>query len=517
MIPRRARWAFVPEVVVGVVAAVVYGSWVGRPGVWRDEAATLTVCRRSLQQIVDLFHNGDLVHFVYYLLAHTVLAFGGSVAAVRLLSVGAFALTAVMLVLIGRRLGSVPLGTLAGLILVTIPLASRYAQEARPPALITLAATVSTYVVLGAVEEPGRRRRWLFYGLTVLALALVNVLALLILPVHAILVLLAADRRARGGWAATVLAACTVAAPFAAATYSQRDQVSWLQKPPPHDLTDFFVAEFGSRAVPVAGIAAGIAVLLLYRGLPAGPEGIALVLGASWAAVPPVVLWSVSQVRPLWDLHYVVFALPGTALALASVTLLLGDRLVVRRLPILQAGVAAATLFLLTALGWQVQVAYREPVTGHEDEDIFTVGAYLAGHAEPGDGVLFLPADLRVIEQEDATAFAALHDVALKRSAVDSATINGDELDPVAMTRAMAEMHRIWLVSDLDVATGLQPVASGTADAAKMGALAAGFRQVCSAEATFDVDLYVRAAPSQLDGEGDAIENPDDGTCPPPD
>jgi mannosyltransferase len=506
---RIARWTrrpFVPPLAVGVVAVAVYASWVARPGVWRDEAVTLAVCRRSVHQIVDLIRteNADLVHLVYYLLVHMVMTVNDSMAAVRLLSVVAFALTAVMLVLIGRRLGSVALGTLAGLILVICPLASRYAQEARPAALTTLAVTVSTYVLLGAIGEPGRRRRWLLYGLTVLMVTLVNVLALLVLLVHAILVLVAVNRLGRVagqdarlvalGWLTSVLMACTVAAPFLVATYGQRDQVSWLEVPQLGELSNFFVLEFASAAVLVAGITAGIVVLLVYRGLPAGPEGTALVLGVCWAVLPPVVLWGVSQVHPLWDLHYVVFTLPGTALALSSVTLLLGRRLAqVRRLPVLQAVMAAITLILLTGLSWQAQVGYRQPLREPETEDVFAVGAYLADHAKPGDGVLFLPGHLRVLAQEDATNFPALRDLALESSALDSATMTGWESEPADIAERVGQMNQIWLVAD---AFPAEP--AGPEDEAKIKALAAGFRRVQSAEVTtLHVDLWVRATPGR--------------------
>jgi hypothetical protein len=38
----------------------------------------------------------------------------------------------------------------------------------------------------------------------------------------------------------------------------------------------------------------------------------------AWAVLPPVLLFAVSQVLPLWDVHYLLFSLPGLTLLLAG-------------------------------------------------------------------------------------------------------------------------------------------------------------------------------------------------------
>jgi hypothetical protein len=47
-------------------------------------------------------------------------------------------------------------------------------------------------------------------------------------------------------------------------------------------------------------------------------------------------------------------------------------------------------VLLIGALGHSDQIAYRDPVTGHE-EDLVAVSDYLGGRARPGDAVLFVP------------------------------------------------------------------------------------------------------------------------------
>ena len=62
-------------------------------------------------------------------------------------------------------------------------MASRYAQEARPFALATAAATTATWAVLVATRRQ-TRTAWVGYGAAVLVCGLANVISLLILPAH---------------------------------------------------------------------------------------------------------------------------------------------------------------------------------------------------------------------------------------------------------------------------------------------------------------------------------------------
>ena len=93
----------------------------------------MVVCRRSLGELAAMAQQIDLVHFDYYLVAHAIIRVDDSLVAVRLISVLAMTTTAVLLVGIGRRLGSTQIGVLAGALLIVSPAASRYAQEAVRP------------------------------------------------------------------------------------------------------------------------------------------------------------------------------------------------------------------------------------------------------------------------------------------------------------------------------------------------------------------------------------------------
>ena len=148
--------ALTPEVVVGVLALAVFGWSLGGADPSFDELVTLEVASRPIGAIMKVVEQIDLVHVAYYLVVHPVLIVDHSIVAVRLLSVVMMATAAVVLVRIGRALDRWPVGLGAGLMLTVSATASRYAQDARPYALVVLLATLTTLALIRAVElRPG--------------------------------------------------------------------------------------------------------------------------------------------------------------------------------------------------------------------------------------------------------------------------------------------------------------------------------------------------------------------------
>jgi mannosyltransferase len=366
---RRLRdW---PEVPVTAVALALF-SWrytVPSPG-W-DEAITLNVAGRTFDEILQLSGNIDLVHVSYYLLVHGLLGGSDSLAAIRTVSVIAAALTACVLVRIGRQLESTAVGVSAGLLLSAAPLMSRYAQDARPYALVTLAAAGATLALLRVLRRPWLRSRWLVYGALLFSCGLLNLLSVFLVPAHLLYVLATTPRAVRRRWWATATVAVLALLPLALGAWLQRAQLSWLPHPQREDLLRFFQAEYA--AWPLVPLLLAVALIGL-RGDRGGrtdqtmPGSLtdartadatharALLLGSSWAVLPPVLLWTVALAHPLFDWRYVIFTLPGTALALGSLAPLLRRPGVV----VLVAAVAMG--------GVHMQYVYRRPAGGHAED-----------------------------------------------------------------------------------------------------------------------------------------------------
>jgi len=418
---------WVAEILATVMAALVFSWQVNRPSPWWDEAITRDVTARTSSEIIDLTSHVDLVHASYYLLIHALLGGSASVTPIRLLSVLAAALTAGTLVRLGRELGSGRVGLLAGVLWTAAPLATRYAQEARPYAMVALMATVATLALVRVCRRPWLPLRWMIYLGALVILGLLNVIALLILVVHLSYVLATSSLVVRRRW--YLAAGITLAALSPLLIYSSRQsaQVAWLPRPDLHQLTAFLLAEY-------AGGFAVLAVLLIaIVGLSRGTHSPSLGLGLSWALLPPVTLWLISQAHPLFESRYVFFTVPGTALAMASLA------------PLFRARWLTAVVLVVAVSGLSMQQEYRG-TSGH-GEDIRAAAAAIAERAQPGDAVLFLPASRRVVERGYPDAFRGVDDVALDRSAEQSATLWGTEIPADQLAAALRKRNRVWVVT----------------------------------------------------------------------
>ncbi|MGW0502707.1 glycosyltransferase family 39 protein [Micromonospora sp. NPDC003241] len=166
---------------------------------WRDELATWSAATRPATDLLRLSGTIDAAAAPYYLLVHAWTAVAGdSVAALRLPSALAMAVAAGLTAALGRRLWDARVGTLAGLLFAVLPSTSRYGQEARPYALATALAVLSTLLLVDALHRPGPRR-WAGYAVATAALGLTHLVALTLLAAHAVAVLTAAPRTASPG------------------------------------------------------------------------------------------------------------------------------------------------------------------------------------------------------------------------------------------------------------------------------------------------------------------------------
>jgi mannosyltransferase len=453
--PRPRTWAVLPPAVVFIAGVLWFGRQVGRPGVWEDEAATIAVCRRSLAEVFAMSRDVDLVHLAYYLLAKLVWLIDPSATALRWISVVCMALAAALLVRLGTVLGSRPLGVTAGMFLVVNPFACRYAQEARSFALVTLVATAST-LALVHVLRGSRRSAW-WYTVSVVALGLVNVLALLLLLAHAAIVLglrPAGFRSPVRRWGLCVAAALALLAPFIAVAATQRGQVAWIPRPQLYDLRALATVTFGSRMAPllVAGSVAGVLLAEAIRrgrrarsgGPPSRARRTALSVGVPWAAIPPAVLFAGSFVVPMWTAHYVLFALPGTLLALAAVIPGIDQPLAGVRGAV-TGGAAVLAVIALAALGVDAQRQLRDPSTGHSQDLAVTV-TNVQRWSGPDDAVVYVPADVRLIAEAYPAPLRAVDDVLVAQTPRSAQDLVGRSV-PIAEVRArLGDRRRVWLV-----------------------------------------------------------------------
>ncbi|WP_328294904.1 glycosyltransferase family 39 protein [Kineococcus sp. NBC_00420] len=475
------------DVLIGLLAAIagaVVFSWrLGTPSPWRDEAVTIAVASRTPEQIWRLVQHVDLVHAPFYFLAHALFGSGVDVVQARWISVVAASLTVAALYGVARRAAAGAVGPVtaritgvaAAALFVSMPFVSRYAQEARPYALATLVATLGTYLLLRACAAR-RAGWWVAYTLTIPLLVAFNTVAALVLVAHAGWAL-TGPRRVR--WRAAVAAGTGVvlAVPLLLAQSRQSGQVAFLQRPTTAELGAHVDFALGSSTVAL--VVAGLTTLVGLRWARARRLQL---LGFLWGVLPWPLLWALSQVHPLWTTRYLVFVAPGTCLFLAVVVT---AAVRVRRTAV----VAGALVAAMALTGLHMQFVFRSPTIGHA-EDLRGTAEYVRAHAQPGDGLLFVPDGeyrYRVLTQLYPEAFAGLDDIALAEPAAESATLVGTTVEAPHLWSAMAGVGRIWVIG------GVGPVVTKTAeDRETVRLLNRGYRLVSTEDKrAFSVKLYV--------------------------
>jgi len=449
---RRAEFI---AVLVPVVVMVTLGLWgLDRGGMWRDEAATFQVARRSMPQIWHLLGSVDAVHGLYYLLMHLVLAVRPGEVLLRLPSVFGAAAAAGLVAALGTRLSRPRVGLWAGLLYAVTPMVGHYAQEGRSYALVAAGVAGATLLLVRAV----RGGRWWPYGVVLAVTCLLHEFAVLVLLAHACTL---AIGRVPGSvwrrWLCAAGAAVLALLPLVLVSRGQAAQVAWLRTP---DLrsAEALVREFAGPERVVLGLSAVLMVLGVcaprpQRGL--SLAGVALPL----MVVPPVALMAVSQFHPLYDDRYVLYALAGAPLLVAAgaerVAGAVG-RLWVRggrRVPREGAPrrVGTALLGVLAVCGVlvvQFPLLRADRLAANRPDDLAAVSAVVRHAVRPGDPVLFLPS----LERRSALAYPAdfrgVRDVALKVSAAAGGTLYGREAGPGELRRRIGGLAYVWVVSE---------------------------------------------------------------------
>lgn len=172
---------------------------------WRDELDAILFSLRDLGGLLPLFlgagHNGPL----YYLVLHFwILLAGDSEFSARFFSLICGVLAVPLIFKLGRRWMGRSGSLLAAMLCTTSPYLVWYSQEAKMYALLFLLSMLSTYIYLLAMERD-RVYLWCSYLVTVVTSLYVHLLAVLIVPVHALLFLVAWPRYrgALRSWLAT--------------------------------------------------------------------------------------------------------------------------------------------------------------------------------------------------------------------------------------------------------------------------------------------------------------------------
>ena len=480
------RWSDWLVIAVPAATAFVVGGYeIGGPSLWRDEAYTKDAITRSVSQIFALLRHQDAVQGAYYNLMHVIAAAAGtSAVALRFPSLLAMVIATAFTAAIGRRAATLALaqdagresgldipaltGLLSGMVFATAPYMTYYAQMARSYAIVTMFATIATYLLIRAYPD-GRWRWWAAYAAAVALTGLFNLFGLLILAAHGVTLLLTdargavVDGRAAPGrrigriplrWLAASAAAVIVLGPLLDVAHREQKQIAWVTRPDFRTI-EKLVSDFaGSRALvlPFALLAlAGIAAACLADNWrPLNPAAIAL----PWLVVPPFLLIGGSFIKPVYVERYVEFCLPALAILVGAGLVGLvrlarqaaGQRLSQSGLTWLPPAIAVLVITGLAVMLIGPQGAIRQ--TAARPDNLRLASAIVAANEQPGDVVFYIPDNMHVLGTGYPAPFLRLRDIALAKSPIASATLTGTEItSPALLKSRFTDVRRVWVVT----------------------------------------------------------------------
>jgi mannosyltransferase len=437
------------------------------PSLWRDEASTLSAIRRPLPELWHMLGRTDAVHGLYYLLMwYEARLLGMSELGLRLPSAIAVTATALGVAALGRRLVSSRAGLLAGLIFALLPVSSRYGQEARSYALVMALAAAASYLLVRIDAAPVNRGRWLgCYALVVAVMGWANLMSLLLVPAHAVTLLLNARARAasaspgergpergsRAGWLIAMIAVAVLVIPIVIVAWPERHGTErFLQLTSPTTVGSVFDGLSGSGLTGswlVVPVAIPLAVAGIWR--PGNGQTALTRLALPWLALPIVTLLAVGLFTPAFDSRYILFCVPALALLAGSGL----DRLVTHVAQRLAAtpgsarrwnAIAAAAIAVIALVGLPSQLAYRAPA-GHLD-NFRLIAQTLAAGERPGDAVIYVPDYWRQISAAYPASFAHLRDIALARTPEQEDDLSGSQVSTAQLIIRLGPVHRVWLI-----------------------------------------------------------------------
>lgn len=434
-----SKWSWL----MGLLTLCYSGLGMWRPSFWTDEAATLSAISRGLPGLNSLLGTVDAVHgaYYYFMFAWTGL-FGHTEVALRAPSLLAVTASAVLLVEIGRRSGSLRFGVLAAVFFVLLPRTQYVATDARSYALTVLGAVAATYVLV-LLRNGARARAWVAYAAIGFIMVSLSFYCILLLAVHAAAVLDPALRRRLKAMALAAVAWLVPAGYIAVVAGGQQFQIGWIRDVGPAFPFELAFLQFFSdgyftlegRVIPDPTPGEGFSMFALSALLwPAAAAGAFLTRGhfitrlaVLWLVLPIAAVIGGSLVTGgnYYLPRYLSFGLPALALLAASPALLRPQtRMKAARL---RAAVPAlAVLAFLVAL--PSYVGQRTEFGRDPEDDFRFVAASVERLGEAGDGlVLGLDRDLAYLAYPDS--YAGLHDTLLVQPAAQWDLIHNNRGD----------------------------------------------------------------------------------------
>lgn len=425
----------------------------GRPSFWYDEAATISASySRPLSALWQMLGDVDAVHGLYYVLMHGWFTIAPPTEFWSRVPSGlAVGVAAAGVVVLGRQLSSRGVGLTAGVVCAILPRATWAGIEARPYALTMVLAV---WLIVALLWAAGRESRWAWagYGVLLAVSILFDVYLALLVPAHAVFVLVFRRRRAVVlPFAIAAGVGVAVMAPFVKVVAGQAQQISWITPIGTRTFEDVAVQQYFDRnpyfaALAAVVVLAAVAVWIFAR-RPSVGEREAAVLAVAWLVIPTALIVAYSAVRePLYTPRYLCFTAPAMALLLGVCIMAVARR----------AWVAAVVVVVFAVIAAPTFVAVQRGPYAKYDMDYSQVADLISAKAAAGDCLLvndtvtFHPAPMRPLMAARPDAYLGLVDVSLWQRAVDRRNVFDTNLIPEASVGPLEHCAVVWIITQAD-------------------------------------------------------------------
>lgn len=444
--PRRSRRPW-DAAGVALLTITLCAAGAARPSFWFDEAATISAGTRSVPELWRMVANIDAVHGLYYLLMHGWYAvFPATEFASRLSSALAAGAAAAGVVVLGKQLSTRTVAVTSGLVFAVLPRVTWAGMETRSYALC-MAVAVWLTVCCIRIARRGGTWWWLLYGALLVTAAVLNVFLVLIVPAHAVAVLLF-GRSVWRYWAAATAVAVGAVVPFMLFTQSQLFQVQWIAHLSAQTVEKLLKEQYFDQSL-AAAVAGGV---ILLAGAVSGLRPVVgrlqpfLALTLTWIIAPTATLLLYSVLRhPIYYPRYLSFTLPAFALLLGACVVALGRS---------RAGIAVV-LVIFCAAATPTYLFQRGPYA-KAFMDYSAVADVIDRHAAPGDCLVldnsatWMPGPIRPLTAARPGVYQKLRDYGRGLTAIQRNRLWDGHIAIWAWADKMPGCPAMWTITERD-------------------------------------------------------------------
>jgi mannosyltransferase len=211
---------------------------IGTPGMWWDEASTISAATRDWPSFLSLINLIDAVHALYYVGMHFwIQLFGLSPFSLRLPSAIAVTAGCWFTYLLGKRLSGTTVGVLAAVMLAILPRASWAATEARSygfslalAAASSLAFVIASQATAAGMGDRVAVKKWRMYRYAAIASNYVFLYSLLVTISHGVSLFVTgpAKRQEFKAWLRSFWIVCLSSLPILIYGSIQNGQIGWI-------------------------------------------------------------------------------------------------------------------------------------------------------------------------------------------------------------------------------------------------------------------------------------------------